>query len=164
MRTHLLLVAGLAALIAGCSDRPAGNASTNSAANASAAAPENAAGPAPANGSASAGAPEYRRLAECASKFEAVARMYDAMADTVGGAQAIDLVARAGERRTAAISLNARAESAAIMANAPEGEVARIRRETDASIEAERARQPFEAFALWVGREADACAPLARPS
>ena len=174
MRIRFLCLIGAAALAAGCSQQGTNTAASNGPAANEWAAPEpaNTAAPATTNGTtAAAGQDDYRRMAECASRLEAVARMYSAMAQGMTGGRAIELITMSSERRSAAIMLNFRAESAELIQNPnavsqpqAEREVPRIRRETDAAIEAERRRRPFEDFAIWVGREADGCAALARPS
>jgi hypothetical protein len=154
-RVPSIFIAGSLILV-GCSESQSGN----TMANAAGAAAPGAAAPAP--------PADFRRLAECAAKMEAVGRLYSAVASQSSGAEAEQMRARASERSRAGFNLRMRAEDserAAASAGAPAGsQVPRIITETEAALEAERARQPFGDFAIWLGREADQCAPLVAPS
>jgi hypothetical protein len=113
---------------------------------------------------APAAAPDFRELAACAAKMEAVGRLYRAIASQSSGEQAAQMNSRASQRGRAGFELRIKAEQSERAADASSGpgksQVPTIIRETEATLEAERSRQPFEDFAIWLGREADRCAPL----
>ena len=168
MRIRFLCLIGAAALVTGCSQQSMDNVTSNGPASNESAAPEpaNAAAPAAGNTAASGG-DELRTLAECSSTLEAVARLYQAMSSSAGASEAMNLIATGSERTTAALTLELRADTIerqrnpnAIMLRREDTEVAHIRTARAAAIEAERARQPFEQFAIWLGRESDRCMPL----
>ena len=143
----------LLALPPGCS-QPSGDTANSTNTQSNAAAPASTAQP--------AAAADWRQLAECSSKLEAVARLFSAIASQGSDAQSQEMLTRSLDRQSAAMRFQQRANQLA-QSTADGGanpEVERIRTETAARLEAERARQPFEDFAVWLGREADGCAPL----
>lgn len=157
-RLSTLLVAGVMLLGAGCSQREASNDQSE------------AADAAP---SATATAPvaDVRQLAECAAKMDAISRLYRAIATQSSGDEAAQMNAIADQRSRAGFDLRMRAEdseraSAGPSVPAPgpaESQVPRIISETEAELEAQRGRVPFDEFAIWLGREADGCAPFVSP-
>lgn len=151
----LLIVSGLV-LSAGCSEPQSSREEANATADA-----------APAT-AAPASAPDFRQLAECSAKLDAVSRFYRAVASQSSGDEAAEMSATADQRSRGAFELRMRAEDRERTASASSqpgagsagSQVPTIIEETEAALEAERARQPFEDFAVWLGREADRCAPL----
>lgn len=163
MRGRFLWLAGMVAFAAGCSQEPAGNASSNgSESNLSmTTAPDNFAVP-DANMSASAptGEEGMRTFAECSATLQAVANLFDAIASTQSGPQAEEARNTAMRRRGAASLAELRARSIAIPLGRPADEVAGLKRGRQQALERERAGRDFADFAIWLGREADRCAAL----
>lgn len=156
MKSWIAAAAGCLALSTGCSGQsqngsdgagnrmPAGNA-------AGATGPE----------ASLTGEARFRRLAECSATVEALSHLYDAIASQEQGARKADLLQTAEARRSAATILELDAFTAGRPLGRTTADIARIKTETRASIEAERARQrDFGDFAIWLGREADRCAAL----
>ena len=122
---------------------------------------------APAANATQTASADWRQMAECSSRMSAMARMWGAVSTTKSGEEAsrflqmeVDRQAAANRLSSEARRLEMEAAPAGTLFDPEQGEVTRIMRETDAAIEQERARQPFEEFATWLGREADRCAPL----
>jgi hypothetical protein len=133
MRSSVLIVA-LAALAA-CSGEDAGEATG-----------EDSAG----------GGGDYRALAECSARMDAVSALYGAIAEAPSGDSAGEMRNTAELRAAAAQVLKAEAEKVSGDAAAVETVIA----ETKASIDAEQEKQEFQQFGAWLGKEADGCAPL----
>lgn len=158
-RLSILLVTGVMLLGAGCSQREASNDQGEAFADAAPSA------------TATAPVADFRQLAECAAKMDAISRLYRAIASQSSGDEASQMNAMADQRSRAGFDFRMRAEDSE---RAPQGssgpaqggegsQVSRIVSETEAALEAQRARVPFEEFAIWLGREADGCAPLVSP-
>ena len=160
MRRLACLLATLGAATSACSQSsPDGSAKTPSGPATNNAATPTAAAPA-----------DWRRLAECSSRVGAVARFYGAVSTSKTGADGARYLDMQFERERAAQRMQSEAErlemesaSDPLTFNPASSEVRRIRRDTDAAIERERERLPFEEFAVWLGRESDRCASLVQP-
>ena len=100
---------------------------------------------------------DYRALAECSARMDAVSNLYAAIADTSSGDSSNELRSTGELRAAAARVLKAEAEK---LAGAASAEVETIITETHASIAAEKETKPFEDFGVWLGSQADLCAPL----
>lgn len=160
MRPNPVQASILVLLLIGCSGEPD---SGNMANGVAPAAPTNLVVNDSANASVPAGpAGEtgMRMLAECSATFEAMARLYQAVANTSEGADAEDARSRAESRRGAATQAELRAREIATQLGRTAQEVDRLKRERHAFMERERARQDFGDFAIWLGRESDLCAAL----
>lgn len=114
---------------------------------------------APAAPAASSGAADVRQLAECAATMDALGRLYDAIASGEQGARRDELSRTAVARRSAAFGFEMEASGAAMRSGGAQADVERIKRDRNAQLEQERARQAdFGEFAVWLGREGDRCA------
>lgn len=164
MRSSILLVVTLLVLTPACS-QPAGNGEANDQASRGEA-------DAPNNGTAIVQAADWRRIAECSSKMDAVARVYNAASVKSSGDEGKKLFDMAAQREKDAFRFKSEAQrlemestpDAALVLNPTDSEVEKIRRKTETAIESERGRQPFEDFVIWVGREADRCAAVMPPA
>ena len=105
------------------------------------------------SGDAAAGG-DFRALAECSARMDAVSNLYAAIADTTGNSE---MTSTAELRAAAARVLKAEAEKVAGDASA---EVEKIIGETKAAIDAEQQKREFEDFGAWVGQQADGCASI----
>ena len=152
MRGALLMSAILSAQLTACSEGTAPAAENQTASSESAAAP-------PAEPTGEEG---VRRYAECASTLDAVANLYSAIASQSSGADAEEMSRTASARSSAAREFDARAiDLASALPNAPPNLVGQLMSARNEQLEQERQRQPFEDFAVWLGREADQCAAIA---
>lgn len=150
MRNSLLIAA--ASLLAACTggETEPANGSANEAA-AAAAAP-----------ALPTGEEGVRRYAECASTLNAVSNLYNAIASQSSGAEQEEMLQSASARGIAALEFEMRAtQLLRDVPNAPVDQVSRVMAERRDALERERERQPFEDFAIWLGREADQCAAIA---
>ena len=158
-RLSTLLVAGVMLLGAGCSQREASNDQSETVADAAPSA------------TATAPVADVRQLAECAAKMEAISRLYRAIASQSSGDEATQMNFMADQRGRAGFDLRMRAEDSERASPGTSGtapgsagsQVPRIISETEAALEAQRGRVPFDEFAIWLGREADGCAPFVSP-
>ena len=153
-RSFLLLASGLAVLAACSNDQP-GNAAADT-----------AEAPAPANSTTSSApapvpAADFRQLAECVAKVEAVSRLYRAVASQSSGAEAAEMNNRASQRSLAAFDLRTKAEEMeGVAPGSADAQVPKIISETETELENERSSRPFDEFAIWIGQESDRCATL----
>ena len=157
-RSLLLIASGLTAFTVGCSNSEPRNSEADTA---SAATPATSTAPATAT---PAPAADFRQLAECAAKVEAVSRLYRAVASQSSGAQASEMNDRASQRSVAAYDLRVKAEELEGAAPGSAGaQVPQIISETETELENERSRRPFDEFAIWIGQESDRCSTLLPP-
>ena len=156
MRVHPVPASILIMLLAGCeAPMPANNSSDL--APPPAVANDVAATPAPAAPTGEAG---MRQLAECSATFEAISRLFRAVANTSTVTEAESALALATERAGSASLAELRAREIATQLGRPAEEVDRLKRERHAAMERERAGQDFGDFAIWLGRESDRCVAL----
>lgn len=107
--------------------------------------------------SATAKAADYKQLASCSAKMAAVGKLYHAIASQKTGAEAEELDNIGTQRGASGYMFMREAHKLAGPASA---EVDALIKEEEARIQAEMDKQPFEEFAVAIGKEADKCAPL----
>lgn len=157
-RSLLLIASGLVALTVGCSNSESTNSEADTASSAT-----SGTSTAPATVAPTPTA-DFRQLAECVAKVEAVSRLYRAVASQSSGAQAAEMYERASQQSLAAFDLRTKAEEMeGVAVGSADAQVPTIIRETETELENVRSRRPFDEFAIWIGQESDRCATLRPP-